>query len=308
MNRILLILFFLILIYRVSFSQNKEKIAIKTLNDGRFNIILYEDFSWKYENQDSVLLILQKEDSTRLYNFIMENKFLSCDSSLFWSNFDSSKVWSNGEANYKIYLDTLLIDLLCAGRFVMPHKGNITSKFGWRYGRLHDGTDIQLYIGDTVVAAFDGIVRYTGVHPGYGKVVLIRNFNGLETLYAHLSSIKCAINQQIKAGEHIGLGGRTGHATGPHLHFEIRYKNTPINPEYIIDFEKKELISNKYLIVPKNFEYVKEMNEAQYHIIKSGDTLGAIANRYRTSIKAICKLNNISETSTLSIGQKLRVR
>lgn len=306
MKRLIILIF--ITIYVFSFSQLSTTEAIDTINIGRFNIILYNNFSWKYENHDSAMSILAIEDSIKLFNYIKENKFLSCDNNILEYNWDTAKFLAETETNYKIYEDTLLIDLLCSGNFVCPHNGKITSRFGWRWGRLHQGIDIQLYTGDTIVAAFDGKVRYTGRYYGYGNAVVIRGNNGLETIYAHLSKINCYKNQVINAGEVIGLGGTTGRVTGPHLHFEIRYKNTPINPELIVDFNKHELINPKFLIMPQYFSELKKANEAQYHTIQNGDTLGRIASKYHSTINNICTLNGISQNKLLQIGTTLRVR
>lgn len=293
----------------ILFSQNKVKKAIDTVNNGRFDIILFDDFSWKYKNNDSVFKLLAKEDSLKLYKFIYENRHLSCNQEWFDKDWDTTRMWSYEGENYKIYEDTLLIDLVCGEhKFVMPRKGIISSKFGWRGGGMHQGIDIQLKIGDTILAAFDGKVKFAGRYYGYGYVVVIRGYNGLETLYAHLSKINCTVNQEVTAGDLIGLGGATGRATGPHLHFEIRYKNTPIDPQLIIDFVNNKLIKDDFLIVPKHFGEQKEANEAKYYTVKSGDTLGSIANRNGTSIRNICKLNNITETTILSIGKNLRIR
>ena len=303
----ILSIFLIIFTFSNLYSQNKRN-ALDTVEHKGFKVILYDDYSWKFINQDSVLKILAVQDSVKLYNYIYENKVLSCDEILFEKNWDTTIFLSYEERNYKIYEDTLLINLLCHGKFVCPYKGIVSSKFGWRGGSMHQGTDVQLRIGDSILSAFDGKVRYTGRYYGYGNAVIVRCYNGLETIYAHLSQINCAVNQEVKAGECIGLGGMSGRATGPHLHFEIRYKNTPIDPQLIVDFKTFDLVSSTFLILPKHFSVAKEANEAQYHIIKSGDTLGAIANRYRTSVREICRLNNIKETTILSIGRNIRVR
>ena len=116
--------------------------------------------------------------------------------------------------------------------FCMPTTSRvITSNFGSRWGRQHKGLDIKVYIGDTIRAAFSGkvrIVRYEG--GGYGKYIVIRHNNGLETIYGHLSKQLVEENQTVRAGEVIGLGGNTGRSTGSHLHFEIRYLGVPKNP------------------------------------------------------------------------------
>jgi len=98
----------------------------------------------------------------------------------------------------------------------------ITSPFGFRRYRWHYGTDLKLYYGDTVAAAFDGIVRIVDYERyGYGRYVVLRHLNGLETLYGHLSKAKVKVGDVVSAGDLIGLGGSTGRSTGTHLHFEF---------------------------------------------------------------------------------------
>lgn len=120
--------------------------------------------------------------------------------------------------------------------FYFPVNTHITSKFGRRWGRMHNGIDVALQTGDSVICSFDGKVRFaTRNHNGFGKLIIVRHENGLETYYAHLSKIDVEPNQLVKAGEYIGKGGSTGRVTGPHLHFETRLKGTPIDPLRFID-------------------------------------------------------------------------
>ena len=112
--------------------------------------------------------------------------------------------------------------------FSMPVGGNVTSEFGHRWGRHHNGMDLDLETGDGVKAVFEGKVRYAQYHASYGYLIVIRHYNGLETYYAHLSSILVHANDKIKAGQLIGLGGNTGRSYGSHLHFEVRYKRPPV--------------------------------------------------------------------------------
>jgi murein DD-endopeptidase MepM/ murein hydrolase activator NlpD len=123
--------------------------------------------------------------------------------------------------------------------FVLPvKKASISSRFGHRRRRMHNGIDLRVATGDTVRVAFDGKVRIRGFERrGYGHYVVIRHPNGLETLYAHLSQVFVNENDIVRAGAPIALGGRTGRATGSHLHFETRFMGQALNPEDLIDFE-----------------------------------------------------------------------
>ena len=210
-----------------------------------------------------------------------------------------------------------------------PYLGRITSRYGPRRGRSHQGLDIGLKTGDPIYATFDGKVRVSKAAGDYGNLVVIRHNNGLETYYAHLSQRDVEVGDWVVAGQQIGLGGSTGRSTGPHLHYEVRYKGQSFDPERIIDFSNGILRRDELLLKRRHFsiyakyeqdfgdeEEVAKQEEAerkaaaavQYHTVRSGDTLGAIARKYGTSVSRICQLNNIKSTSILRIGQKLRVR
>lgn len=194
--------------------------------------------------------------------------------------------------------------------FHMPFDGEVRSHFGWRRSRYHYGVDLKLDRGDTVYAAFDGKVRYARYnHGGYGNLVVLRHYNGVETYYAHLSKFLVDTNAYVRAGTPIGLGGSTGRSTGPHLHFEVRYLGNAIDPEEVIDFEAGILKSNETeMSVETTFKYLKEMRARRYHRVRSGETLSALARRYHTSVSSICRLNGIRSTDVIRIGQNLRVR
>lgn len=216
------------------------------------------------------------------------------------------------------------------GNFSMPFKGNITSEFGWRHRRPHYGTDIDLVTGDTVVSAFDGMVRIAKVCYGYGNCIIVRHNNGLESVYGHLSKMNVEVGQQVKAGEIIGLGGNTGRSTGDHLHWELRYLGQAVDAEDLVDFNKGELKSNCFVlrktdVVSKydlralhnrhkhdvgltkaELAYAKKTG-SKLHKIKSGDTLGHLAQRYHTTVSSLCKKNKIRPTSTLRLGQLIKI-
>lgn len=117
--------------------------------------------------------------------------------------------------------------------FQMPVEGRLTSIYGYRpkFGRFHRGVDLALNTGDTVKCALPGVVTRTGYETGgYGRYVVVVHSGGVETLYGHLSCSLVTPGQNMKAGDAIGLGGITGNATGPHLHFETRYRGVAIDP------------------------------------------------------------------------------
>ena len=114
-----------------------------------------------------------------------------------------------------------------------PAEGQITDGFGPRWGRMHTGLDIGVLRRLSVVAAADGRVEATGYLPGYdgyGRVVLVDDGEGRETLYAHLSKVRAHRGEHVQAGTWIGMAGCTGSCTGTHLHFELRERGRPVDP------------------------------------------------------------------------------
>ena len=207
--------------------------------------------------------------------------------------------------------------------FVMPVCGKMLSEFGPRNGSMHTGIDLKLEMNDPVYCAFDGMVRMAKTYGGYGKVVVVRHDNGLETLYGHLNTISVKVNQRVKAGDKIGGGGKTGLATGMHLHFETRFKGEPFNPRLVIDFDDCKLITNELTLNKDSYrQYYKNTQIAEskpknsvsaasqkqvVHVVKKGDTLYNISRRYGTTIDSLQKLNRLSEAAVIHIGQELVV-
>ncbi|WP_455593489.1 peptidoglycan DD-metalloendopeptidase family protein [Bacteroides sp.] len=202
--------------------------------------------------------------------------------------------------------------------FHMPTPSTrITSPFGPRWRRMHNGLDLKVNIGDTIVAAFDGKVRVVKYERrGYGNYIVIRHDNGLETVYGHLSKQLVEPNQLVKAGEPIGLGGNTGRSTGSHLHFETRFLGIAINPALMFDFPKQDIVADTYTFRrSKGHESVAGSHDSmassdkaaiRYHKVKSGDTLSKIAAKRGVSIDRLCKLNRITRRTILRPGQVLR--
>ena len=209
------------------------------------------------------------------------------------------------------------------GSFTIPVNGPVTSRYKYRNGKFHNGIDLDLVTGDTVVSAFDGVVRYSRNNSGgYGNLVIIRHYNGLETYYAHLSKLLVFSGQKVSSGQVLGLGGNTGHSFGSHLHFEVRFYDSPMNPEELINFKtqslkKTNLLLHKTMFRPgvtpsdqwrQKSNGSKEYVAKKYYKVRSGDTLSGIAERNRTSVSSLCRLNGLRTTSILQIGQNLRVK
>ncbi|HEY3106679.1 MAG TPA: peptidoglycan DD-metalloendopeptidase family protein [Gaiellaceae bacterium] len=116
-----------------------------------------------------------------------------------------------------------------AAGLIWPVNGPITSGFGWRWGRMHEGIDIGAACGTPIHAAASGTVVFSGWMDGYGNFVIIDHGNGLATAYGHQSAIYVS-GGHVSQGQVIGAVGSTGHSTGCHLHFEVRVNGTPVNP------------------------------------------------------------------------------
>ena len=224
--------------------------------------------------------------------------------------------------------------------FCMPTTNRVlTSNFGARWGRQHKGLDIKVYIGDTIRAAFDGkvrVVRYEG--RGYGKYVVIRHDNGLETYYAHMSKQLVVEDQEVRAGDPIGLGGNTGRSTGSHLHFETRLCGVALNPAILFDFRNQDVVDDSYMFRKSTYQRESALatrlrgvngaslgaddnddielaiaapeasykQENRFHKVKRGETLFSIARKRGTTVDAIMKMNHLKKSSKLKPGQILK--
>ena len=245
--------------------------------------------------------------------------------------------WENHYAHRETALpDSFRIDLR---DFHMPTDSRVlTSNFGARWGRQHKGLDIKVYIGDTIRAAFSGKVRVVRYEAGgYGNFVVIRHYNGLETIYGHMSKHLVKPDQEVRAGDPIGLGGNTGRSTGSHLHFETRLCGVALNPALMFDFRNQDVVGDFYTF--RRSTYSRESLQAtrlrgvggsasddavgdqlytqsskqtasarntRFHKVRKGETLSSIARKRNTSVAAICKLNRIGKNMKLRPGQILK--
>jgi murein DD-endopeptidase MepM/ murein hydrolase activator NlpD len=271
----------------LSFSQRNIDAIIDTVETPNGPAILFKNFTWEYL-QDEPVMLSQEDDSTGLF----------------------TAQWVNDQIfAYRLKPDSIrdtVISLTNGGRtFTLPMYGKLFRGFMY----THKGLDIKLNKGDTILAAFDGVVRYARYNRGgFGNLVILRHFNGLETYYAHLSKMLVKVNQVVKSGDPIALGGSTGRSRGPHLHFEVRYKDIPLDPFRMIDYDNQKLISNVLPVTKKIFYPNDYDGNAVIVKIKKGDTIGKLAKKYHTSVKEICAMNKIKPTTTLRVGRSLRVK
>jgi len=202
--------------------------------------------------------------------------------------------------------------------------GKLTWGFGPRWGRMHKGLDTHLEEGDTLFASFNGIVRYAEFNDGgYGNCVVIRHFNGLETLYAHLSKLNVKPGELVFTGELIGLGGTTGRSDGPHLHFETRFKSFAFDPYLMLDKENELMLLDNEFILDKNTLLTESSSndndhgsqtskskslQSKYHTVKKGENLSTIAKKHKTTVEKLMKLNKLKNKNAIRVGQKLKVK
>jgi murein DD-endopeptidase MepM/ murein hydrolase activator NlpD len=203
----------------------------------------------------------------------------------------------------------------------------ITSGFAFRGYRWHYGMDLDLDTGDSVKTVFDGVVRINAWDGGgYGNYILVRHYNGLETIYGHMSKALVPVGTFVKAGQLIGYGGSTGRSTGSHLHFEVRYQGNPINPALVYDFPDYKLRKDNFTITSELFNYYSralhhhrssgggggggsrpsKARQVVTHKVRSGDTLSEVAEKYGVGLSTLKKLN--PGVKTLQPGRKLRIK
>jgi murein DD-endopeptidase MepM/ murein hydrolase activator NlpD len=200
-----------------------------------------------------------------------------------------------------------LVDDYASCGFRMPVPPKLTSRFGWRDGRPHNGIDLDLEVKDPVRSAFPGVVRYAGTCGGFGRLVVVRHYNGLETYYAHLHRLKVKSGDVVDAGDVVGLGGSSGHSTGSHLHFETRFKGIPIDPSHYIDLSSGQLYCDTLVLNRTRWSFAAYPEGTRFHTVEKGEHISAIAAKYRTSIDLLCQFNGITKRTRLRAGQRLMV-
>ena len=278
---------------------------------------------------------LRAVDSVSIHRLMQEEALLEPAGDLYqdWSH---EFVTYNQTLPAEHRIDLRQFNMPCDSRVVNSHYG-----YRRQFGRNHYGTDIKVYMGDTIRAAFNGKVRVVlnqGNRKGYGKYIIIRHPNGLETLYGHLSKQLVKPDQIVKAGEPIGLGGSTGFSTGPHLHFETRLLGEKIDPEKLFCFEAGDVRGDFYifrrngrsqLMAAHDVNHLPEVSNetvskaeesrayqqqriasrssrSKVYKVRQGDTLTKIAKKHGLTVDRLCRLNHISPSKALRPGQILK--
>lgn len=211
--------------------------------------------------------------------------------------------------------------------FFYPCLGDLKTKYGETKNGFHPGVDFALTFGSPVKNCFDGVVRMAKKYGDYGLVVVVRHYNGLETVYANLSKILVQPGQIIQAGFVIGASGKSIKTGLDVLHFETRFMNECFNPALFIDFEIKELIDNTLVLNEKDLAIIARQQAVQqeekpkevktetltdnpkgaYHIVKQGETMYRIALQYNIPLAKLLQINNMRETDTIIVGQKIKL-
>ncbi|MFI3321554.1 MAG: M23 family metallopeptidase [Rikenellaceae bacterium] len=305
-------------------------IAVDTLSSDKegMRMVLYSNGTWKY---------IVDSGQMQLHNELVQN----------W---DTTQIFAYKNIELKDLPDVIELDIVeNLSQFHTPAKNvRISSKYGPRWGRNHNGIDLAAPQGTPIYATFDGRVRFAQYHTGgYGFMIIVRNVNGLESWHGHLCRLNVKSGDYVKSGQVIGYMGNTGRSYGNHLHYELRYRDQTFDPDFLIDFETGSLRYTKFTLEKSFFNIYSRASEildneaedltaasdkfakatdekliekaadagatfnpsaALYHKVKSGDTLLAIARKYGTTTSAICRLNNISRNSILRLGQRLRIR
>lgn len=238
----------------------------------------------------------------------------------YYEEFDEATVFQPAPDESLPDLLNLMVVNDSLGTYTPPICGVVTSGYGWRDkpagrgessakagGRMHKGIDIDLNKGDKVYCAFDGMVRIARRQSGYGNVVIVRHYNGLETVYAHLSKIKVKAGQVVTSGQVVGLGGATGHATGTHLHFEIRFRGHALNPANFISFTDNKIYGDTLTLRKSKYGLAAFPSTATVYTVQRGDSWYEIAKRYGLTSQQMKALNGTNKRFYLRVGQQIRV-
>lgn len=295
----------------ISFGQNNDSKELPCNEDSLVLLCL------NFNNIDSNLTVFQgREAVVSLQQRGELDKNRECLSDLFLSNDPIfTELWDTEDLFPDLFPidkgDTIIFDILYQGEnFYYNYWGEFNWAYGPRWGRMHRGLDLGLDMRDSLRSTFNGIVRYAKFNQGgYGNCVVIRHFNGIETLYAHLDEIKVVPGELVLAGDFIGFGGTTGRSTGPHLHFETRYKGRSFDPLFIFDKDSLNVkIDLLYLTRKDITDPPIPKKNAKYHKVRPGESLSVIARKYGTSVSRLQKLNGIKNANLIRAGQNIRVR
>ena len=320
--------------------NSKDTVTLALPSIGKIAVAMADTIA---TSDPDIKIILEQNNTWRYYNPILETKYAKAE--IFNNHWITNAVFSYHEVEISDLPNIIELDIVeNLSDFKAPTFGRVSSKYGPRGRRNHNGIDIPLKTGEPIYAMFDGKIRYAQYNRGgFGNLVIVRHPNGLETWMAHLSKINCKVGDFVKSGQVVGLGGNTGRSRGAHLHFEMRYKDQTFDPEFLVDFTTGELkfktfalekkyfninsrasellyddeyddtLPEKILASDDNSEILKTAEkmltpEPIYYVVRKGDVMGRIAAKYGTSISHICKQNKLRSPSKIYPGQRLQIR
>ena len=315
-KRLVIFCTLLISLSMFSYAQNDKEVDLRSPNR-RIADSLYALHNSKASSESSIRTnnnntsILATVDSTKRNLFqsadqeneekerIIVNKNAPCKT-LYNNTWCTNKV-KMPSFNFGEFPDEFKIKLIDERKDQSFHfpcdKGVKSSPYGWRWERPHGGIDFALSVGEPIYSVFDGVVRVAQVNGGYGNMILVRHYNNLETLYAHLSKMIVKVGQEVKAGDIIGYSGNTGFSTGPHLYFECRCLYQTFDPEWILDIKNRTL-RTKHINIEKTFFGIeraeKQINKKKpvTHLVKINKTFDG-KPYYSFKDKYASKSNNI---------------
>ena len=151
------------------------------------------------------------------------------------------------------------------------------------------------------------MVRLAKWQGGYGRAIVIRHDNGLETIYGHLYRWLVKSGDRVKAGDPIARGGNSGASRGSHLHFETRFKGKAVNPECFIDFRNNRLKNDTLVLKKTKDGYLGHLPGGAFHKVRRGDFLYKIAQQYGTTVNEICEINGFRRNHFLVVGEEIKV-
>ena len=245
--------------------------------------------------------------NTAVNSIIKRTKFSLMPATDIYESFDEENLFTLATDECLPDLMDIVVQNDSLGNYTPPICGIVTSNYGWRDKRMHKGIDIDLNKGDKVLAAFDGMVRIARRGNGYGNVVIVRHYNGLETVYAHLSKIKVKAGEVVTSGALLGLGGSTGNSTGSHLHFEVRYMGHALNPANFISFTEGKILNDTLTIRKSKYGIAAFPSDAEVYTVQRGDSWYEIAKRYGLTSQQMKTLNGTDKRFYLKVGQKIRI-
>ena len=294
--------------------KNKSKVSIYAMIDSLFQL---DSIPYNLVNPLNLYVVLhpQELEQPSAYSFV-NNDTSFYPAHAYYNRWNSRVAWDYPTSISEN--DSIEVLLLKQNKEDYHHPigaktlrryfGWVTSPFGWRDGKSHNGVDLELHHWDSIYCMFPGKVRMARTYSDFGKVVVVRHNNGLETLYAHMSKTAVKEGQEVKAGALLGHVGQTGNATGTHLHLEIRFKGLPINPAHIVSFQNKKVHADTLILKKMKRTYIAFPIGTEFHTVKRGEYPSKVAKRYGITTEKLCVMNEITRKTKLVAGQKLRIK